>query len=83
MYKHFKKQDQILFLTSLCVLLSTIFSIVTLCIQLKYILSQFGEDRLLFYNLYRSLVSLAILFIILSFLFDMFKWAIFLMSASI
>jgi len=38
---------------------------------------------MVFYNLYRSFISMSMLFINLAFLFDMFKWAIFLVSASL
>ena len=63
-------------------MLSIISEILTLSVELVFLLD-YGETRYLFYNLFRSFVSLPMLFIILSFLFDMFKWAIFLVSASL
>jgi hypothetical protein len=41
------------------------------------------EELNYFYCLTRSFVSMSMLFIILAFLFDMFKWATFLASASL
>lgn len=63
-------------------MLSIISEIVTLSAELGFLLD-YANKRDLLYNLFRSLVSLPMLFIILSFLFDMFKWATFLVSASL
>ena len=82
-YKNFKKQDQTLFLTSLSVLLSIVFVTVTLSMELTGMLKEEVEERKYFYCLFRSFASISMLFIILAFLFDMFKWAVFLVSASL
>ena len=41
------------------------------------------KEKKYFYCLFRSFASMSMLFIILAFLFDMFKWAAFLVSASL
>jgi hypothetical protein len=62
-YKNFKKQDLTLFLTSLSVMFSIVFETVTLSMQFVQILED-GEERVLFYHLYRSFVTMSMLFII-------------------
>ena len=85
-YINFVKQDLTLFLTSLSIVLSILFEIATLSMQLLSVLSQdkdHGYWRKLYYNLFRTIIVVALCFEVNAFLFDMFKWITFLTSASI
>ena len=64
-------------------MLSLAFETVTLSVQLTGMFKEGEDEKKYYYCLLRSFVSMTMLFIILAFLFDMFKWATFLVSASL
>ncbi len=80
-FKSYISRDLNLFLTSISILLSIIFEIVTLTMQLISQLSY--EKRTLFFNLFRQFSSMTMCFTFFAFIFDIFKWITFLVSASV